>query len=179
MKSIRDGLTPDEISIGSASVQGRLLSLDAVRSATHFFVYVSFRSEVATHELIDRLLNRGKTVAVPHVVGGERMEAVRFGNWAEMTRDRFGVLTPDGAEIDERSIDVCIGPGLAFTSHGDRLGYGKGHYDRFLAHRPPELLIGLAFECHIVETVPVESFDRPMDLIVTDRRVIDRRGSRE
>ncbi|MEK6250274.1 MAG: 5-formyltetrahydrofolate cyclo-ligase [Planctomycetales bacterium] len=173
MKAIRNSLQDRDISKRSQIIEEQLLSLDAVQAAAKFFIYVSFRSEVQTHHLIDKLIASGKQLTVPHVVDAKMMHAVRFTAWDQMSPDRFGVLTPVSPVLDEDKIDICIAPGLAFSVSGDRLGYGKGHYDRFLARCRPRLAIGLALDCQIVESLPSDQFDRQMDLIVTEQRIIE------
>ncbi len=77
-----------------------------------------------------------------------------------------------GRIVDPQNIELVLVPGLAFDASGNRLGRGAGYYDRFLARlRPSTVLIGLAFECQVFESVPVEPHDRPVDFVVTERTI--------
>ena len=75
-------------------------------------------------------------------------------------------------KIAYKNIDLILVAGIAFDRDGYRLGYGLGYYDKFLAKLPKALKIGLCFDLQIVEKVPRESYDVPVDMIVTDEEVI-------
>jgi len=76
MKAVRNGLTADEVAMQSATIREQLFSLDVVDGAAHFFVYVAFRSEVETRQIIDCLREYGKTVVVPQVMDAKRMDLI-------------------------------------------------------------------------------------------------------
>ena len=79
--------------------------------------------------------------------------------------------------VNPEHIDLLIVPGVAFDLQGNRLGYGGGYYDRFFERlRPGVPLVALAFELQIVRQVPVEPWDRRMDWLVTEKRVIQTAG---
>jgi 5-formyltetrahydrofolate cyclo-ligase len=141
-----------------------LLKLDVLRDVRNWFVYVSANSEVGTHELIRTLLSRGNIVTVPRVTGPQEIIAQQITS--------FAILAPPPGEAFRGGIDVCICPGIAFSENGDRLGSGRGYYDRYLSAHPPRITIGLAFECQIVKDLPAEPHDRSMDWIITERRII-------
>ena len=165
----------------SAAIQKRVLSLPQVQAAKSVCVYVSFRDEVETHELVRSLLGDGKAVTVPKVVAvkdkrGRRIEACTIQNWSELATGAHGILEPRSSEVFTGPIDVCLAPGLAFSERGDRLGYGRGHYDEFLSRHPEMLAIGLSFECQIFPVIPIGRHDRRMHAILTADRTI-RRGA--
>lgn len=85
------------------------------------------------------------------------------------------VASPDATPpADPASIDVAIVPGLAFTPAGERLGQGGGWYDRVLAEtRGDCVVIGVCFAAQLVEEVPVDEYDRPVDVVVTELGSID------
>jgi len=86
---------------------------------------------------------------------------------------RHSVPEPaDGEPLDPARLTGVLVPGIAFTESGARLGRGGGFYDRFLPRAPRALRIGVAFEAQIVESIPLESHDEPVHVIVTERRVI-------
>ncbi len=173
MRRRRDAISPSDVARDSEVAWRRLLSTDFVNQAETVFVYVSFRSEVQTEGLIRHLLDDGKTVAVPKMLSPGEMIAVRISDWAQLHSGPIGFLEPDNAAPCDVPLDVCIAPGLAFTLRGDRLGYGQGNYDQFLDSYHALPTAGLAFESQIVKEVPVDEHDRPVDLVVTERRVID------
>jgi 5-formyltetrahydrofolate cyclo-ligase len=74
-------------------------------------------------------------------------------------------------------VDLVITPGLAFDRRGHRLGYGGGHYDRYFARlQRSALRVGVGFSIQLVDELPTEPSDRPVDLVVTDAGVHDHRG---
>lgn len=167
----RDLMTPEAVVEQSAAIQARLLDHPAVREARSWFVYASFRCEVGTHELIRLLLERNCHVSIPLVVG-EQMIAREISSLEALRAGPLGILEPTPGEDYPARIDACVCPGLAFTERGDRLGRGRGYYDRFLAVHQPALIVGLAFDWQIVPELPSEAYDQRMDLVVTDERAI-------
>lgn len=89
-----------------------------------------------------------------------------FRSWCD--EHGIAVATPDDP-VDGRWPDLVVVPGLAFTEAGERLGQGGGWYDRFLADRSPgTLVVGVAFEPQVIDAVPTDAHDVPMDCVVTD-----------
>ena len=172
MRSRRDGMNPQVRQSHSEKIAATLLGREDVMQSERIFIYVSFRSEVDTRELIERLVEVGKDVFVPIICSNNQMEMARFAGWANMQEDSFGVLVPDHPIIDQGHIDTAIVPGLGFSSSGARIGYGKGHYDRFFAHHSVETKIGIAFDCQIIEQIPTNALDYPMDTIITESRTL-------
>ena len=175
----RNRLSPKEIYTKSTAIQERLLSLEQVRDRQNIFVYVSFRSEVATLSLIDALINMGKKVIVPITrVREKRIDAIHINS-------RITDLEPGYCDIPEpreefcgihevlpEEIETILLPGSVFDERGGRFGYGGGYYDRFLAKVPKAARIGLAFDLQIVEKAPIQEHDEILDLVVTESRVI-------
>jgi 5-formyltetrahydrofolate cyclo-ligase len=158
----------------STAICDRLLFLDEIAKANSWFIYASAGGEVATLDLIKVLLERGSTVALPLVTGPGTMIARQIKSLAELRANNCGILAPPPGDPISTAIDVCICPGIAFSEEGDRLGTGKGYYDRFLASHHCGLVVGLAFDRQIVPQLPREPHDRQMDLVVTETRVIRR-----
>ena len=173
MKLLRDQLSTEEIARRSESICERLMNLAPLKSAHCVFTYVSCRSEVHTHDLIRRMLGSSMTVTVPKVISRGEMEAHRLLRWAQLRPGAFDILEPQDTESYEGPIDLCVAPGLAFTPAGDRLGYGRGHYDRFLARRSEMLVVAIAFEVQLLEWIPTEPTDHRVNMIITEERVIE------
>lgn len=119
------------------------------------------------------------SVVIPYCSGGEIVPFL-LRSLDELETGLYGIKEPKelfrsrkDRIFDPKQIDLVIVPGLAFDINGNRLGRGKGYYDRFLRHLSPKTLkIALAFECQIFETIPRDSNDVPMDLVVTEERII-------
>jgi 5-formyltetrahydrofolate cyclo-ligase len=162
----------------SAAIRGRVLSLPEMEAAKAVFIYVSFRDEVETHELVRSLLISRRTVTVPKMFASSldlslRIEACAIHSWEDLAPGAFGILEPRTKDIYAGPINLCLAPGLAFTERGDRLGYGRGHYDEFLARHPELLVAGLAFECQIVPHLPTGPHDVQVDMLISQDRAVD------
>lgn len=149
---------------GRAAVE-RLYDLDAFQRAKELMVYVSVEHEVPTRDLIEERLDAGVTVSVPRVAGGG-LDVVPIESLKGLEPGPMGIPEPPGRPEDPRLVDLAVVPGLAFDREGRRLGRGTGHFDRFLnEHDPPAA--GLCFSRQLVEAVPVQEWDHPVDLVVT------------
>ncbi len=100
---------------------------------------------------------------------------VRAGDALDQTA--YGPREPrERIAVDPETVDVVVTPGLAFDREGNRLGYGGGYYDRYLARMGDAILrVGVAFSLQLVGRVPHEHEDQPVDVVVTDQGVLDTR----
>ena len=133
-----------------------------------FFIYLSFGLEAPTDKLIERLKADGHRVYCPRIENGE-MVAVEYGE--DFTLSHFGIREPIGKRY-EGEIEVAVVPFLAVDKKGNRLGYGKGYYDRFLKNSKA-LRVAYGYDFQVVHLVPAQAWDEKMDLIVTDERIIN------
>lgn len=175
----RDKLTHEEIFEKSRAIQRSLLGLEQVRERQSIFVYVSFRSEVATLELIETLIGMGKTVAVPITrVRERRLDAIHITDPAADLHPGYRMIPEPTEEVCRTRrlapelIETILLPGSVFDERGGRYGYGGGYYDRFLAGIPAASRIGLAFDLQIVQKAPLSAHDQLLDLVVTETRII-------
>lgn len=133
-------------------------------------LYHSLPDEVCTHDLIQTLYAQGYTLLLPSVVGNDLILHVYEGEQAMNRGASFGIQESLGTPfIDYSHIDLAIIPGMAFTQQGDRLGRGKGYYDRLL----PQLtcpLIGIAFPFQILPYIPIELHDIQMTEVISCER---------
>jgi 5-formyltetrahydrofolate cyclo-ligase len=176
IRAMRSSLDDAQQAAAAGIVQSQLLSLPAIRDGKIWFVYVSARGEISTRSLIEALIARGDAVTVPLVVGSDKIIPRQIHSLGELRLGEFGILAPPPGEPYLHAIDVCVCPGVAFSERGDRLGSGRGFYDRYLAANPPRLAIGLAFDVQVVPELPSEEQDRRMDYIITEKRVIHAGG---
>ena len=130
-------------------------------------LYHSLPDEVGTHDLIRILHEQGYVVLLPSVDGNDLMLHVYEGEDTMNTGAAFGIQESMGELFtDYAHIDIAIIPGMAFTQQGDRLGRGKGYYDRLLPHlRCP--LIGIAYPFQLLPSIPTEPHDIPMTEVIT------------
>ncbi len=183
----RDRQEPSQQQKRSQEIQAQLLEQPFMKKANHLFVYVHFRSEVATLGLIEHCLAQGKIVSVPVTLRKEsRLLAVQITDPVnQLEPGCFDILEPTAdqvaqATINPADIDAVVVPGSVFDPLGGRLGYGGGYYDRFLSQEAPQAQrIGLAYALQMVELVPMEPHDQYMDMIITEQQVYQCRRLRE
>lgn len=159
----------------SQQISKYLYEIDEFNQANSIFCYISYRSEVDTHALISDFLFRKLALVVPKITEKSEMIAVSLGNLSDLEPDKMGILTPKSNLPAAGPFDIAITPGVGFTINGERLGYGKGYYDRWFSRNRVKTKIGIAFEAQLVEKLPTEATDIPLDILVTEERVLDLR----
>ncbi len=175
----RERLSREEAGEKSRRIARKLLARPEYREAATVFCYISSGSEAGTGEIVAAALQAGKTVAVPLVEEGRNsLRAVPVRDPERELAPGFrGIREPADREspwIDPRELDLAVVPGTAFDRSGNRLGRGGGYYDRFLPRlRPGVPRIGLAFECQLVERIAPDPHDAPVDLVITEDRVLE------
>jgi 5-formyltetrahydrofolate cyclo-ligase len=155
----------------------RLAALPEVGMARTVMVYLGHGSEISTEPLIERLAVSGRILLVP-VVRGDEIQPWAFRPGDPVQPGPYGPSEPvHSAPADPATVDLVVVPGLAFDRSGHRLGQGGGHYDRFLPFlRPDATRVGLCFDTQLLDRVPHEPADEPVDIVVTDRRTVDCRA---
>jgi 5-formyltetrahydrofolate cyclo-ligase len=160
------------------SVFLKLINSEFYKKASVIFAFVSFRSEVDTHRIIARALEDSKIVCVPKINSKEKgIEIFKINSLEELDSGYFGVLEPkEGCPVVEPDdVDLILMPGVAFDRQGGRVGYGKGFYDRFLRNMNKKVdKIALAYDFQILDKVPMDEFDVPIDGIITNEQIIYR-----
>ena len=135
------------------------------RNANIIMLYHPLWDEVDVRPLFNRALADGKRVILP-TVKGDDIVPVEITTETQWIVGDFDILEPV-AEPYNGSIDLIVVPGVAFDNNKNRLGRGKGYYDRFLVHHPNAYRLGVCFKFQIVPNVPTEPFDFPMNEIIT------------
>jgi 5-formyltetrahydrofolate cyclo-ligase len=131
-------------------------------------VYLAMAGEPATEPVISVGRDQGKTLCVPAFISGEAGYGMaRLDEDTVLERGHFGVMEPaDPTWIEAKSMDLVVVPGVGFDPRGNRLGHGKGYYDRLLADCPAAR-VGVALSSQWVDRVPHGPRDLPMDIVVT------------
>jgi 5-formyltetrahydrofolate cyclo-ligase len=174
MLACRRALSVEERASRSAAITEKLLSLEAVQKARTVFAYAAMDDEVQTEPLIASLLDRGKRVAIPLVIGKRAMEAALVPSMDAMETGAYGILTVRAERreiLAPQEIDCVIVPGVAFGLDGSRLGMGGGYYDAFLPKAERAVRVAAAFQCQISEDIPSLPYDCGVDWIVTEQGV--------
>ena len=157
---------------GDGAIAANFFSLPETAGKERFFVYMSFGTEADTMPVIEGLFARGKSVLLPRVEGRD-MRAVPYEKGAPLRAGAYGIQEPLGPPA-AAAPQVVVLPLLAADERGGRLGYGGGYYDRYLtgmSEKTP-LKVGYCYDFQVVEDACAGLLDVPLDVIVTDKRVI-------
>lgn len=190
MKALRAGISAEQYQAFSAAIAERVLRLPEMQAAgvIHLFSAMEARREPATRQITETLQAQGKQVVMPVMQWEERqLYHVALSPETPLMRNKWGILEPPLPPVDKKSVsgaagarlvtpetlDVVLVPLLAGDLKGNRLGYGKGFYDRFLHQlRPDARCFGLLYEASLFEKIPAELHDRPLDGFVTEKRAL-------
>lgn len=177
----RDNLTLKEWEEKSKAICDKFFQIIETFPCETIFIYVSYRSEVDTLDLIKKLLASDKIVAIPLVqVSSRKMHAIRLLDLKnDLVSGYYGILEPKESIVPERTvdhsgIDVVVLPGAVFDENGGRIGYGGGFYDTFLAEEisASAKRIALSFDLQVKQRIPQQSHDESVDYIITEKRLI-------
>ena len=178
IKAKRIALTEFELSLKSKALAKNLFELPEFQEVLNVCFFVGVKNEVRTREMIEQAIMQGKRISVPLTdFENGHLHLSRLYSVDDLEENHFYLLEPreDAVEIIEPTeVDLFVIPGIAFDKKGNRLGQGKGFYDRLLPQAKPEAKkIALTFELQLVEKVPTEEHDVKMDKIVTEKRTIE------
>ncbi len=170
------GLTPAEIHQWSAQACARMAETNEYRKAEVIMVFLSLPVEIDTTPLVLRAWRDRKRVLAPKVSFEQRRMMpieVRSLSDDEVQESPLGIREPiQGVPFPVANIDLVLVPGLGFDEHGNRIGRGRGFYDRFLAHRDWKgVACGFAFEKQVLPQVPMDERDMQIDMLVTEAAV--------
>ena len=149
----------------SVIIKDKIMNLDVYKNSKVIALYYSMKSEVDTKELIKESLSLGKKVVLPRIINKNKMIFIEINDDTEYSKSPFGVMEPVGKEIDD--IDLIICPGVAFDKSNNRLGYGRGYYDKYLS-KHNIYKIGICYHEQLIDKIEVEEHDIKMDLVITD-----------
>lgn len=161
----------------AAEICRRLAALPELVAADVVLGYAAHGDEVSIDGALRRLLSSGIIVCLPWVDGPVLGLGAIGDLEADVEPGWRGVREPrvPRRPVQPRRIDAVIAPGVGFDEHGNRLGYGGGHFDRLLGRlRPGVPVIGVAFEAQVVSRLPVAPHDHPVDVVITPKRTLRR-----
>ena len=172
IKALKAEFPEAELSAMSCNIIGKLLADEDVRKAQTIAAYYSMPDEVCTHQLLDALISMGKTVLLPAIVGDDielrqyTPNSLHPGAYGipEPVIQPFSLPTGEGQ--GGASTDVILVPGIAFDKEGNRLGRGKGYYDRLLQAMPNTIKIGICFPFQLLPAIPTTPHDIKMTKVI-------------
>ena len=159
--------TPQQLDEQSAAIIRRLLAHPRVKNAQTMLLYYSLDDEVNTHEVVDRLVAEGKHVLLPAVLNDTEMELRHYEGPKDLEGGFFNIMEPVGKPFSAYGeIDVAVIPGMAFDGRCNRLGRGRGYYDRLLPRIPDAYKIGICFDFQKLPGIPAEAHDMKVDEVI-------------
>lgn len=165
IKNMRLALSEMEKAVAADSIFTRLESLAPFMMAQKILMYHSLPDEVETHRFLKKWSGR-KKFFLPRV-NGVNLEILPYEE-SRLELGSFHIEEPTGEEVaDPSTIELVIVPAVAYDSKGNRLGRGKGYYDRLLPSTRATK-IGVAYQFQMLDEIPAESHDVPVDIVITD-----------
>lgn len=174
--ALRDAMPAASRSDASRVIIEKICALPGYQSAQTVLAYSGFGSEIETQTLIERIITDGKIAVLPRV--DRAMQSLILHSVkgvGELVVSKWGIREPpaDAPVIGASGIEFILMPGVAFDRSGNRLGYGRGYYDKLLTSVDPALArVAAAFSCQIVVQVPVAPHDQKIDTVITENETI-------
>ena len=176
--ALHNALSDNEIKQKTKEIEHRLFKFANFLESKIALLYINNNCEVISLDIIKRCFELYKIVVLPAPnTNHYEMKLMKIDNIdRDLKPGAKGILEPDSDRcktVPIESIDIAIVPGIAFDEKGGRIGSGDGYYDRLIPKLPiTTRKVALSFESQIIQQVPVESHDRYVDIIITEKRII-------
>lgn len=166
----RELLLKEERALKDEIIFQRVIELEEYQLSDSILLYVNYRSEVSTYKILTHSLELNKKVYCPKVISDTEMKFYRIFHIDDLQKGYQGILEPiQNEHFFKGGRTLMILPMAGFDKKMNRLGYGKGYYDRFLEKNKEIRKLGISFECQKWEKIlPYESTDVPLDMIITE-----------
>lgn len=171
----RNAASPDDVRTWSARIADTLCGLPIFATTRTLCSYLAVGQEVHTEPIVRAALDQGKRVVLPRTLPAERRLALHaITRLDQLVPGPYGILepTPDLPVVDPTEVELFIVPGVVFDTAGNRIGYGAGYYDSLLV-LSEGWRVAIAFACQLAAHVPSAEHDMPVDLIITERGIVD------
>lgn len=168
MRELKRAVTPEEKLRRSETVMRGVEQLPEFQRASVVLLYWSMADEVQTHAFVERWYKE-KTLLLPCVDGDDLRLRQYTGPECMVAGEQFGIGEPTGEEYtDLASVEAIVVPGVAFDRQNNRMGRGRGFYDRLLKSTPNAVKIGVAYDFQLLDSIPVEPHDVKMNRVITE-----------
>jgi 5-formyltetrahydrofolate cyclo-ligase len=156
----------------SDKIKERFTALPEYQNAVKIFIYISFDNEVHTQDIITDALSKDKRVFVPNI-RGDVMDMLEIFNDTVYTVNEMGIVEPifEEASLYYGDIDLAVIPLLGYDNNLNRLGRGRGFYDKFLSGKKC-IKAGIAFTAQRADKLPREPHDIPLDMVITEEGIV-------
>jgi len=180
-QSIRKRILQERLQLSKEYVDrtSRLICRNLVETSLYqnsrsIALYHSFKNEIDTLDIFKRSVDLGKSVLFPRMKNGVLIFSRVEDSCELILNDKYGIYEPDSRlpGVKNEDIDLFIVPGVAFDVRGNRLGYGKGYYDRTLASVPYGRVVGLCYRFQIFDFIPTDVLDKRVDYLLSEDGVL-------
>ena len=175
--SIRNNMPGEDVVNNSRIIRDKIIGLDVFKQSKVIFIYMDFKNEVMTSDLIKHMLSEKKRVVVPYTdtISTVLIPSEITGE-SDLKLNSFGYSEPKKVSpVNIEEIDLVIVPGLVFDKNLNRIGFGKGYYDRILNKlKASARKVAVAHDFQVLEEIPAEEHDVKMDMIITEKSIMKR-----
>lgn len=172
----RDAMQPAVRAAASHAIVEKLCTFPQYRRAKVVLTYMGFGTEIETDVFFERIVADGKMAVLPRVDRASQALILHSARKpSDLEVSKWGIREPrtDAPSVPVSAIEFVLIPGVAFDRAGNRLGYGRGYYDKLLSTAAPALArIAAGFSCQIVDVVPVGLHDEKIDSLITENEII-------
>lgn len=174
---LRKKMSAIEVYSKSCFIFSKLINTEEYQNAEiiHCYVSISIQNEVETRNMIQHMLDHGKIVALPKIEKNGRLSHFIIQDLEELQENKWGVAEPvanNKNRLDTNVLDLVIVPMVAGDEQKNRLGYGKGYYDRFLSGLRATKT-GVLFDAQLFKnTLPRDKFDVQLDMLITESTLV-------
>ncbi|MFN7065067.1 MAG: 5-formyltetrahydrofolate cyclo-ligase [Aquificaceae bacterium] len=166
----REKLSKEERERLSESIVNSILNLEDIRKAKKLLLFCPLRGEPDITPLFSWVRDEGKRLLLPRVEGKE-LKLIEVDSHEDLSPGAFCILEPTGnKEVSPEEVDFALIPGVLFDREGYRIGFGRGYFDRLLC-RLGGLKVGVCYDFQVVERLPRDSWDKPVDLVATEEKI--------
>ena len=166
IRQLKREMTEEQIVTASEKLGELFVTTSQYKNAKTIYGYLPYNQEVRTVPMLERAIRDGKRVAVPKVYGDD-MKFIYMDDLSRVELGYAGIPEPvDDEPVADDPTALVLMPGMAFTKNGDRMGYGGGFYDKFLASEPNHPTVALCYGFQMVESLPTEEYDIPVDCVL-------------
>ena len=175
--SIRNNMPGEDVVNNSRIIRDKIIGLDVYKQSKVIFIYMDFKNEVMTSDLIKHMLSEKKRVVVPYTdtISTVLIPSEITGE-SDLKLNSFGYSEPKKVSpVNIEEIDLVIVPGVVFDKNLNRIGFGKGYYDRILNKlKASARKVAVAHDFQVLEEIPAEEHDVKMDMIITEKSIMKR-----
>lgn len=167
-------MSKEDVKKNSNAIMDKITSLDIYKQSKVVFIYMDFKNEVITSNLIKHMLSEKKRVVIPYT---DSINTVlipsEITKESDLKQNSFGYFEPKSIlPVNIEEIDLVIVPGVVFDKNLNRIGFGKGYYDKILNRlKPSAKKVALAHDFQVLEDIPAEEHDVKMDMIITEKNI--------